>query len=152
MSYCAIILGNITLYTCIGNVVKGGNNMTNIAQAAKSGIKAFSNAVNRLAIKDKAFAEELVFRHKIRGEINPNALKQITKDMFEKSGKLTTKGQQEVNHLIERFKLPKNATWDDILAALKSSKAEVIAKVVTPIKTLDIPKFDKSKLVKMIVK
>ena len=49
--------------------------------------------------------------HGIRSEITPNALKGITKDMFDKGGKLTEKGKKEVASLMREFKLPKNATW-----------------------------------------
>ena len=59
----------------------------------KSGAQGFANAVERLAVKDKKFAEELVYMHGIRSEITPNALKGITKDMFDKAGKLTKNGK-----------------------------------------------------------
>lgn len=98
-------------------------------QMLESGAKGFANAVKRLAVKDKKFAEELVYMHGIRSEITPNALKGITKDMFDKSGKLTEKGKKEVKGLMERLNLPKNATWDDALAAVKASKDKSAAAI-----------------------
>lgn len=61
----------------------------------KSGVQGFANAVKRFAIKDKGFAEELAFIHGIRSDITPNALKGITKDIFDKGGKLTKNGKKE---------------------------------------------------------
>ena len=84
----------------------------------KSGIKAFANSVKRTAVKDKKFAEELVYMHGIRSEITPKAIKGITKDMFDKGGKLTEKGQKEVAEIIREFNLPQNATWDQALEAM----------------------------------
>lgn len=93
-----------------------------VVQAAEAGVRGFANAVRRMAIKDKGFCQKLVFNHGIRGEITPNALKGLTKDMFDASGKLTEKGSKEVSRMIEEFRLPKNATWDHILQALSESK------------------------------
>ncbi len=73
----------------------------------ESGVRGFANAVKRLAVKDKEFAEELVYMHGIRSEITPNALKGITKDMFSRSGKLTQEGKKEVVRLIKELNLPK---------------------------------------------
>lgn len=125
----------------------------------KSGAQGFANAVKRLAVKDKKFAEELVYMHRIRSEITPNALKGITKDMFDKGGKLTEKGKKEVAGLLERFNLPKNATWDDALAAVRASKEKLAAKikleplkmpdlskVAKKIQSTEIPKFEFSKI------
>ena len=91
----------------------------------ESGVRGFANAVKRFAVKDKKFAEELVYMHGIRSEITPNALKGITKDMFDKAGKLTEKGKKEVTGLMRELNLPKTATWDDALAAMKVSKEKV---------------------------
>ncbi len=88
----------------------------------ESGVRGFTNAVKRFAVKDKKFAEELVYMHGIRSEITPNALKVITKDMFDKSGKLTEKGKKEVARVIKDFNLPQKATWDDAFSALKAWK------------------------------
>lgn len=119
--------------------------MSGKVQALKSGVKGFANAVKRLAIKDKKMAEELVYMHGIRSEITPNALKTITKDMFDSTGKMTDVGRKEVQGLLERFKLPQNATWDDILQAVRKSKEETAAKLK---KLIDnIPK--KSKVIKV---
>lgn len=107
----------------------------------ESGARGFANAVKRLAVKDKKFAEELVYMHGIRSEITPNALKEITKDMFCKGGKLTEKGKKEVAGLLERFNLPKNATWDDALTAVRASKEKLAAKI--NLKHLNIPDFSK---------
>ena len=95
----------------------------------KSGAQGFANAVERLAVKDKKFAEELVYMHGIRSEITPNALKGITKDMFDKAGKLTKKGKKEVTGLMKKLNLPKTATWDDALAALRASKEKLAANI-----------------------
>lgn len=119
--------------------------MSGKVQALKSSAKWFANAVKRLAIKDKKMAEELVYMHGIRSEITPNALKTITKDMFDSTGKMTDVGRKEVQGLLERFKLPQNATWDDILQAVRKSKEETAAKFK---KLIDgIPK--KSKVIKV---
>ena len=91
----------------------------------ESGVRGFANAVKRLAVKDKKFAEELVYMHGIRSEITPNALKGITKDMFDKAGKLTEKGKKEVTGLMRELNLPKTATWDDALAAVRAYKEKV---------------------------
>ena len=107
----------------------------------KSGVRGFANAVKRLAVKDKKFAEELVFMHGIRSEITPNALKGITQDMFSKSGKLTQEGKKEVVRLIKELNLPKNATWDEALAAAKASKEKV--KQLIPLTDLQELKFKK---------
>ena len=105
----------------------------------ESGVRGFANAVKRLAVKDKKFAEELVFMHGIRSEITPNALKGITKDMFSRSGKLTQEGKKEVVRLIKELNLPKNATWDEALAAAKASKEKV--KQLIPLTKLPELKF-----------
>lgn len=93
----------------------------------QTGIKALSNATNRLAVKDKAFAQELVFLHGIKGKITPKALKEsgITKDMFGATGKLTESGKKEVTRMIKGLGLKDNATWDDIYASLKASKEAI---------------------------
>lgn len=100
-----------------------------VVQAAEAGVRGFANAVGRMAVKDKEFTQELVFRHGIRGEITPTALKGLTKDMFDASGKLTEKGSKEVNRLIEEFNLPKNATWDQIIQAVSESKKAIKEKL-----------------------
>lgn len=87
-----------------------------------SNAKGFAKAVNRFAMKDKRFAEELVFNHGIRGQITPKALKGITKDMFDASGSLTNAGKKQINDLISTYKLPQNATWEDALQALRKYK------------------------------
>ncbi len=110
----------------------------------ESGVRGFSNAVKRLAVKDKKFAEELVYMHGIRSEITPNALKGITKDMFDKGGKLTEKGKKEVEGLLERFNLPQNATWDNVLEAIKASKEKLALKIkLKPLKMPDCGKVAK---------
>ena len=104
----------------------------------ESSARGFANAVKRLAVKDKKFAEELVYMHGIRSEITPKALKGITKDMFDKGGKLSEKGRNEITRLIEEYKLPQNATWDDALAALKASKEKLAAQI--KVKPIQMPK------------
>lgn len=59
--------------------------------ALKSGIKDFAQSVNRFAVRNENFAQELVYTHGIRGNVNTKNLKPITKDMFDASGKLTKK-------------------------------------------------------------
>ena len=87
-----------------------------------SNAKGFAKAVNRFAMKDKRFAEELVYNHGIRGQITPKALKGITKDMFDASGNLTDAGKKQINELMNTYKLPQNATWEDALQALRKYK------------------------------
>lgn len=107
----------------------------------QSGIRGFANAVKRAAVKDKKLAEELVYMHGIKSEITPNALRGITKDMFDKGGKLTEKGKNEVTRLIKELNLPENATWEEALGALRRSK-ENLPKIEIP----KLPKFDFKKI------
>lgn len=89
-------------------------------QAIQSTIRGLSNAVKRFAVKDKKFAEEIVYSP-LKGEIS-KALKQVTKDMFQKNGKLSQSGKNEISSVIKELGLSKSATWDDILLATKKSK------------------------------
>ncbi len=107
----------------------------------QSGVRAFANAVKKTAIKDKKFAEELVYMHGIKSEITPKALRGITKDMFDKGGKLTEKGKNEVTRLIKELNLPENATWEEALGALRRYK-ENLPKIEIP----QLPKFDFKKI------
>lgn len=140
-------------------------------EALQSGAQGFANAVERLAIQNRAFAEELVFKHNIRGKITPNALKQITKDMFDKKGKMTEQGRKEIQELIQEHGLSKNATWDEILQAVRARKdaiskklkfpteikmpkiidvKEMLAKAKEEIPKIKLSKFDFSKLAKYL--
>ena len=101
----------------------------------KSGIKGFANAVKRTAVKDKKLAEELVYMHGIRS-YTYIYFKGITKDMFDKGGKLTEKGQKEVAKIIREFNLPQNATWDQALEAMRHFKDSL-----PKLPKLEIPKF-----------
>ena len=122
----------------------------------ESGVRGFANAVRRAAVKDKKLAEELVYMHGIRGEITPNALKGITKDMFNKSGKLTESGRNEVAHVMKEYNLPQTATWDDALAAIRALKGKAVK--IPHIKDLGVVKsvqgfnFPKLELPKMFNK
>ena len=84
----------------------------------ETGVNGLVNAVNNLAMSDRRFAEELVFKHGIR-EINPESLKPLTKDMFQENGKLSKKGQNHLRALFIIHDLPKNAGWDELLAAVR---------------------------------
>ena len=90
--------------------------------ALEATAKGFANAVKRMAIQDKDFAMELAFLHNIRSEITPKALKQLTKDMFDKGGKLTESGRQELERVIQESGLGKNATWDEVLQKVVEKK------------------------------
>ncbi|MBO6088037.1 hypothetical protein J6P92_06830 [bacterium] len=97
--------------------------------ALEATAKGFANAVKRLAIQDKDFAMELAFLHNIRSEITPKALKQLTKDMFDKGGKLTESGRQELERVIQESGLSKNATWDEVLQKVVEKKRNFRAKL-----------------------
>ena len=113
-----------------------------VVKALESGVQGFANAVKRFAIKDKAFAEELAFIHNIRSEITPKALRQITKDMFDKAGKMTESGRQEIQEIISSHGLSKNATWEEILQAVAQRKQQMRVKLVDipVVKALNIAK------------
>ena len=100
-----------------------------IVTALEATAKGFANAVKRMAIQDKDFAMELAFLHNIRSEITPKALKQLTKDMFDKGGKLTESGRQEVERVIQESGLDKNATWDEVLQKIIEKKRNFRAKL-----------------------
>jgi len=102
-------------------------------RAIESTVRGFANAVRRAAVRDKNVAQELVFKHGIRGEITPNALKGITKDMFDATGKLTEKGKKELQSVMERTGLPANATWDQVFEAVIKSKNELAKKIESAI-------------------
>ncbi len=106
----------------------------------KAGIRGFANAVKKTAVNDKKFAEELVYMHGIRSNITPNALRKsgLTKDLFDKGGKLTQKGQNEVKGIIQDLDLPKNASWYDVFKAIRKYK-DAIPK-------LEMPKFPELKI------
>ena len=106
--------------------------------ALEATAKGFANAVKRLAIQDKDFAMELAFLHNIRSEITPKALKQLTKDMFDKGGKLTEGGRQELERVIQESGLGKNATWDEVLQKVVEKKRNCRAKLAE--KVINIPK------------
>ncbi len=93
--------------------------------AIKSGIRGFANAVKRTAVQDRKFAEELVYMHGIRSEITPKSVRVLTKDMFDKGGKLTQRGTNEITRTLQELNLPQNATWDDIFEALRHFKVNV---------------------------
>jgi hypothetical protein len=112
--------------------------------ALEATAKGFANAVKRLAVKDKDFAMELAFLHNIRSEITPKALKQITKDMFEKGGRLTEKGRQEVSRVIQENGLTKKATWDEVLQAVRERKKAIKEKLAAIL----LPKANISKVCK----
>ena len=97
--------------------------------ALEATAKGFANAVKRLAIQDKDFAMELAFLHNIRSEITPKALKQLTKDMFDKGGKLTESGRQELERVIQDSGLGKNASWDEVLQKVVEKKRNFRAKL-----------------------
>lgn len=103
----------------------------------QSGIRGFANAVKRAAVKDKGFAEELVYIHGLRSDITPNSLRKIglTEDIFGNGGKLTKEGQKEVRRIIKELDLPKNATWEDAFAAIRRYKENL-----PKIPKLEIPK------------
>lgn len=120
-------------------------------RALLSTARGFANAVNRQAVKNKNFAQELVFNHGIRGEITPKSLQGITKDMFDSAGRLTQKGEAEIQRVISETGLSKNATWDQILEAVGKQKEQVAKKIelvlaelketTTEVKKFDIEKF-----------
>lgn len=110
--------------------------------ALEATAKGFANAVKRLAVKDKDFAMELAFLHNIRSEITPKALKQITKDMFDKGGRLTESGRQEVSRVIQDSGLAKNATWDEVLQAVVERKRAFQAKLAE----IKLPKLEFTKI------
>lgn len=116
-------------------------------RALLSTARGFANAVNRQAVKNKNFAQELVFNHGIRGEITPKTLQGITKDMFDSAGRLTQKGEAEIQRVISQTGLSKNATWDQILEAVGKQKEQVAKKIELVLAELkDVPtnvkKFD----------
>ena len=118
--------------------------MAGTVTAMEATAKGFANAVKRLAVKDKDFAMELAFLHNIRSEITPKALKQITKDMFEKGGRLTEKGRQEVSRVIQENGLTKKATWDEVLQAVRERKKAIKEKLAAIL----LPKTIESKVCK----
>lgn len=100
-----------------------------------AGIKGFANAVKRMAVKNKEFAQELVFEHGLRGEITPNNLRKIgivggkydKPQMYNEAGKLTKSGKAEVLRVAKDLNLsPTKATWDDALEAIGKSKKDRI--------------------------
>ena len=93
-----------------------------IVRALFSTNRGFANAVNRYAIRCKDFAEELVFNQGIRDKITPKALKELAGDYYDKSGRLTEIGKKELLSMIQRFSLPKNATWDQLLPFITGEK------------------------------
>ena len=115
--------------------------------AMEATAKGFANAVKRLAIKDKDFAMELAFIHNIRSQITPKALKQITKDMFDKGGRLTEQGRQEVSRVIQESGLSRNASWDEVLQAVVERKRAFQAKLAEKLPKLEFPKINKFKAV-----
>lgn len=42
--------------------------------------------------------------------------------MFDASGNLTDAGKKQINELMNTYKLPQNATWEDALQALRKYK------------------------------
>lgn len=110
--------------------------------AMEATAKGFANAVKRLAVSDKDFAMELAFMHNIRSQITPKALKQITKDMFEKGGRLSEHGRQEVSRVIQESGLGKNATWDEVLQKVLERKRAIQAK--SAIKLPKLANFNKN--------
>ena len=106
--------------------------------ALEATAKGFANAVKRMAIQDKDFAMELAFLHNIRSEITPKALKQLTKDMFDKGGKLTEGGRQELERVIQESGLGKNATWDEVLQKVVEKKRNFRAKLAEM--AINVPK------------
>ena len=103
--------------------------------AMEATAKGFANAVKRMAIQDKDFAMELAFLHNIRSEITPKALKQLTKDMFDKGGRLTESGRQELERVIQESGLSKNATWDEVIQRMVEKKrqfSERLAEIKLP--------------------
>ena len=98
-------------------------------KAILSTARGFANAVNRQAVQDKQFAQELVFRHGLRGDITPKSLQGITKDFYDKSGKLTEQGKQELQRVLKEVGLTENATWDEVLQAIIKSKNEAFERI-----------------------
>lgn len=100
-----------------------------------AGIRGFANAVKRMAVKNKEFAQELVFEHGLRGEITPNNLRKIgivsgkygKPQMYDEAGKLTKSGKAEVLRVAKDLNLsPTKATWDDALEAIGKFKKDKI--------------------------
>ena len=114
-------------------------------QALESGAKGFANAVKRFAIKDKAFAEELAFIHNIRSEINPKSLKPLTRDKFDSAGRMTEEARQQIASEIQELGLPKTATWEDILSAVRNAKQRLAGKCKELSVELKMPEFNKTK-------
>ena len=114
-------------------------------QALESGAQGFANAVKRFAIKDKAFAEELAFIHNIRSEINPKSLKPLTKDKFDSAGRMTEKARQQLASEIQALGLPKTATWEDILSAVRNTKQRLAERCKELSVELKMPEFNKTK-------
>lgn len=114
-------------------------------QALESGVQGFANAVKRFAIKDKAFAEELAFIHNIRSEINPKSLKPLTRDKFDSAGRMTEKARQQLAFEIQELGLPKTATWEDILSAVRNTKQRLAEKCEELSVELKMPEFNKTK-------
>ena len=119
----------------------------------QSGIRGFANAVKRAAVKDKGFAEELVYIHGLRSDITPNSLRKLgLKGMFNNEGKLTKNGQKEVRRIIKELNLPKNATWDDAFASrsavinYKKSVMEIPKTEIPKLKEFNIAEFKNLKL------
>jgi len=119
-------------------------------RAILSTARGFANAVNRQAVKSKEFAEELVFKHGIRGEITPKALEGITKDFYDKSGRLTEQGRKEIQEVLRNTGLTEKATWDEVLQAVIKSKQEAAKRIELELAKLkEIPtKFAKKVLPK----
>lgn len=110
-------------------IYKGKGDLIMTVRALLSTARGFANAVNRQAVKNKNFAQELVFNHGIRGEITPKSLQGITKDMFDSAGRLTQKGEAEIQRVISETGLSQNATWDQILEAVGKQKEQIAKRI-----------------------
>lgn len=104
--------------------------------AIKATTKGLANAMNRFAVKNKDFAEYLVYEHGLKGNVTP---KFVTKAIgkaaggWDKSGKVTQQGISQIKKLLNEWELPSNASWDDIFAVAwrKPIKPKPLVKSLT---------------------
>lgn len=83
-----------------------------------STIKNIATDFTRYARFDKSFAERLVFHNNIRGHISNKAITyDLGFDIFDREGKITNEGLDNVLDIIKSNKLKRDATWFDAIKA-----------------------------------
>lgn len=89
--------------------------------AISASLGNYTEAIQHQAIRNKQFAQELVFHYGLEGEITDSFVQGIvstkTHEFFDPNGRITKFGQQEIRRVTQGLGLNPNASVAEIIEA-----------------------------------